>query len=487
MRIAHLSAEVTPFAKTGGLGDVVGALPKAQAELGHQVTVWMPLYRQAWEAMRKRGIEPEPACEPFRVGQQEVGILRTVLPDSEVPLFLVGADEYFNRPHIYSSTLSGEDDGIIRYSLFVRAVFQAMHRLWNTPEILHAHDWHMALAPMALKWDNPRDWVFNETVSVLTIHNLAYQGIYPHRMFPVLGLPSGVQAQVDWDGAINLMKGGIVAADVITAVSPTFAHEITTPDGGFGLDRMLRMRGGDLMGIVNGIDPLIWNPAHDRQIARNYDAKSLAGKLENRRALLKSTGMDPNDRSFVVGIVGRLTHQKGFDLLFPVLGDLIGSGVRFVMLGSGERELENKMHYYSHHANGKFWGYVGFQEDLAHRIEAGVDAFLMPSRFEPCGLNQLYSLAYGTPPIVRRVGGLADTVVGYNGHNREEATGFTFDAATPTALRDTVMWAQRCYQDPMLWTQIARDGMAQDYSWKHSAYLYDDVYRAVRRHKGLAS
>src|SRR5436190_1800044 len=399
MRISHLSAEVTPFAKSGGLGDVAGALPKAQAELGHDVAVWMPLYREVWEAMRKRGGEPEVACEPFSVGAQQVGILRTKLPDSEVPLFLIGADEYFNRPHLYSSAATGEDDGIVRYALFVRAAMAAMHRLWNAPEILHAHDWHAALAPMAVAWDRPRDWIC----------------------------------------------------------------------------------------IVNGIDPLVWNPAVDPKIEVHYDASTVTRKLENRRALLASCGMNPDERGMVVGIIGRLTHQKGFDLLFPVLGDLVGAGIRFVMLSSGERELERQMHRYSNISGGRFWGFVGFQDDLAHRIEAGADAFLMPSRFEPCGLNQLYSLAYGTPPIVRRVGGLADTVVPYDGTNRENATGFAFDAATPQALRDTVLWAQRCYHDPALWTQLALNGMRQDFSWKHSAELYVGVYNAVRRGKGVGT
>ena len=487
MRISHLSAEVTPFAKSGGLGDVAGALPKAQADLGHDVTVWMPLYREVWEAMRKRGIEPEVACEPFHVGAQQVGILRTKLPGSDVPLFLIGADEYFNRPQIYSTAATGEDDGIVRYALFVRAVLGGMHRLWSAPEILHAHDWHAALALMALAWDRPRDWIFDNTATVLTIHNLVYQGMYSRRMFPVLGLPHDALPQVDFGGAVNLMKGGIVAADAITAVSPTFAREIMTRDGAFGLDPILRMRSSALIGIVNGIDPLVWNPAVDSKIAVNYDASSVGKKLENRRTLLTACGMNPEERGLVVGVIGRLTHQKGFDLLFPVLGDLIGAGIRFVMLGSGERELERQMHRYSNISGGRFWGFVGFQEDLAHQIEAGADAFLMPSRFEPCGLNQLYSLAYGTPPIVRRVGGLADTVEPFDGTNRETATGFAFDAATPGALRDTVLWAQRCYHDPELWTQLALNGMRQDFSWKHSAELYTDVYRAVRRHKGLAT
>ena len=462
MRIAHLSAEVSPFAKSGGLGDVAGALPKAQAALGHDVSVWMPFYRQMRESVR----DPEVVSD---------GVLRSTLPGSDVPVYFIEHDEFFDRKHLYSPNASGYDDGILRYSYFVRAVFAAMHRLWNAPQILHAHDWHTALAPMSIAWN--REWIFNDTKSVLTIHNLAYQGIYAPSMYGALGLPMELFPQVEFDGAINLMKGGIVAADVITAVSPTFAREITTSAGGFGLDGMLRMRRDRLIGIVNGIDPLVWNPETDPKIAHNYNASSIEAKLQNRRALLESLGMDANDRGLVIGVVGRLTHQKGFDLLFPVLGDLIAAGVRFVMLGSGEPSLETQMHQFS--GGGRFWAYVGFEDDLAHRIEAGADAFLMPSRFEPCGLNQMYSLAYGTPPIVRRTGGLADTVIGYDGTNRTVATGFTFDDATPAALRDTVLWAQRCYHDPVLWTQLALNGMSQDYSWKHSAEMYCEVYRRV--------
>jgi starch synthase len=489
MRIAHLSAEVSPFAKSGGLGDVAGALPKAQAELGHDVTVWMPLYREVWETLRKLGQEPEVACDPFAVriggGMQQVGILRTWLPGSEVPLYLVGADDYFDRPQIYSLNAAGEDDGIVRYAVFVRAVLEAMQRLWNAPEVLHAHDWHTALAPMALAWDQPRDWVFNNTATVMTIHNLAYQGLYPRHLFPVLGLPAEALPQLEWGGSVNLMKGALLSADIIGAVSPTFAQEITTADGGFGLNPILRMRSRDLIGIVNGIDPRVWSPATDPKIVRNYDTASLEGKLENRRALLTSSGMDPEDPGFVVGVIGRLTHQKGFDLLFPVLGELIGAGIRIIMLGSGERDLERQLHRYSNNSGGRFWGFVGFRDDLAHQIEAGVDSLLMPSRFEPCGLNQLYSLAYGTPPIVRRTGGLADTVIGYEGWNRDTATGFTFDAATSSALRDTVLWAQHCYRDSGLWTQLALNGMRQDYSWGRSAQVYSDVYRVARERKGL--
>jgi starch synthase len=489
MRIIHLAAEVAPFAKSGGLGDVVGALPKAQAALGHEVAVFMPLSREVRAALQKLGIEPQWVCDPIRVHlgfrPYEVGFLQARLPGSDVPVYFVGSDPHFDRENIYSPAPSGEDDGLFRYALFVRAAMAMMRQYGPPPDVLHAHDWHTALAPMALAWDRPRDPHFARTLSVLTIHNLAYQGLAPWREYVQLGLPGHIRSQLDWNGTLNLMKGALTATDVITAVSPTFAREIQTADQGFKLDPMVRSRRNSLRGIVNGIDANVWNPAVDPKIPARYTMDDLSGKLANRQAMLERAGMDPNDRGMVVGIVGRLTRQKGLDLLFPVLGELIGAGVRFVALGSGEDELESQMHRASHEARGRFWGYVGFSDELAHLIEAGADAFLMPSRFEPCGLNQLYSLAYGTLPIVRRVGGLADTVIGYDGSNRDDATGFSFDEASSRALRETVRWAQRCYQDPALWTRLMRNGMSQNNAWEKSAARYLDVYEEGRARRGL--
>jgi starch synthase len=489
MRIAHIASECAPFAKTGGLGDVVGSLPIAQAELGHEVSVWLPLYRQVWAAMDKLGIKPEIALDPFKIdlgfNRYEVGVLRVLLPGSTVPLYLVGSDPHFDRPEIYSKAFDGSDDGVVRYSLFVRAAMEGMKRLWQPPDVLHAHDWHTALAPMALRWDDPKDWVFNHTVSVLTIHNASYQGLSAPGAFVHLGLPRHAYKWTEWHGAMNLLKGGIEAADAITAVSPNFARELMTRDGGFGLDPVLARRWQSVIGIVNGIDPKVWNPKVDAKIPHKYSLEELAKKRDNRRELLRIAGMNPDDPGFVVGAVGRLTEQKGYDMLFPAMHDLLNQGVRMIMLGSGDRQHESSLHWFSQQAPGRFWGYVGFQDNLAHLIEAGTDSFVMPSRFEPCGLNQLYSLAYGTPPIVRKVGGLADTVTGYNGFNRWEASGFTFDEPSPYALRDTIMWARYCYHDPSLWTQLVRNGMTQDWSWHHSAQTYMNVYQRVRAFRGI--
>jgi starch synthase len=276
------------------------------------------------------------------------------------------------------------------------------------------------------------------------------------------------------------MKGGLITADAITAVSPNFARELMTPDGGFDMDPIMRSRSHRVRGIVNGIDTAVWNPATDTKIPTNYDIERLRRKTQNRRALLSLCGMDKDDPGIVIGVVSRLTAQKGIDLLMPVLGDLIGRGIRFIVLGSGDEILERQIFVASQRGGGRFWGYVGFNDELAHLIEAGCDAFLMPSRFEPCGLSQLYSLAYGTPPIVRRVGGLVDTVRGYDGDNLETANGFSFDAANPVALRQAVLWARSCYRDPRIWTPIVRNGMSGDYSWERSASQYAELYRETR-------
>lgn len=488
MRIAHLSAEVSPFAKTGGLGDVAGSLPVAQAELKNDVTVWMPLYRQARQEIARRHLRTEWVLDPFPVHlgfrSYEVGFLRVFLPGSLVPVYLVGSDPHFDRDHLYAFSPEGFDDGIVRYALFVRAALEAMVRLGLVPEILHAHDWHTALAPMILAWE--RDERFRHTAAVLTIHNLAYQGLYSPEAFVHLGLPRSAFSGwgVGWRGTVNLLKGGLLAASAITAVSPTFAREMMTLEGGFGLDPVIRYRADDLWGIVNGIDPNIWNPASDRLLPARFDRDHLKGKAECRRRLLELAHMDPDDTGMVVGVVGRLVYQKGYDLLFPVLDELLADGVRFVFLGSGERRIEEQLNEAARRAPGRFFCYVGFRDNLSHLIEAGADAFLMPSLFEPCGLNQLYSLAYGTPPIVRRVGGLADTVIGFDGSNEDKATGFAFDSPDAVALRETVRFAHRTFKNPGRWHNLIRNGMEKDFSWRRSAMAYFEVYRAARAKRG---
>ncbi|HEY3447364.1 MAG TPA: glycogen synthase [Myxococcales bacterium] len=481
MRIVHLSAEVSPFAKTGGLGDVVGALPWAQQQLGHEVSVWMPLYRQVREGARLGSWSLSPALPPFKLDlgseSHEIALFRSELPGTTVPVYLVANAHFFDRPDLYFADPSGRDDGLQRFSVFVRGALEAMRRLGTVPDVVHAHDWHAALAPMALAWDPSLAPDFGAAASVFTIHNLAFQGAGEVSAFRFLGLPEAVRGQVLWHDRLNLMKGATLAASAVNTVSPSAAREMATPEGGFGLDPIFRARGERLVGILNGVDGRIWSPERDRHIARRYGRSGdAAARAENRRSLLTMAGMDADEPGFIVGLTGRLTHQKGFDLFLGALDELLEDQVRFVLLGTGEPPLEAAMRERSKRSRRRFFAYVGFDDTLAHLIIAGADAFLMPSRFEPCGLSQLYALSYGTLPIVRRAGGLKDTVLPFHDGNADQATGFAFDEPSARALRDTVRFAQRTRQDEALWGRLCANGMAQDFSWERSARSYLDLY-----------
>ncbi len=483
LRVVHLSAEVSPYAKTGGLGDVVGALPAALRALGHEVTVFAPLHRQAREASTRLGLPLAPEGNPFHIElgyrAHEIALYTGRLPGTDVPVHFVASDPHFDRPAVYHADARGEDDGLRRFAVFVRGALEAMRRLRLVPDVLHAHDWHTALAPMAVAWDRPTDPHFAQTATVLTLHNVAFQGAYDRGEYLALGLPQAVEPETEWRGRLNLLKGGVLAADAITAVSPGFARELATHEGGFGLDPIFCSRGDALVGIVNGIDRAVWNPTQDPYLPERYSAADLAGKAEDRRTLLTMAGMDTEDPGLVVGLIGRLTEQKGFDLFFAAAPTLVAEGVRFVVLGEGEPALEGELRALMQGHRHRAWGYVGFDEALAHLIEAGADALLMPSRFEPCGLAQLYALAYGTPPIVRRVGGLADTVVGYDGKNLAQATGFGFDPPTVDALIAAVRQARQTFADQGTWRRLVENGMAQDFSWEHSARSYEALYRRL--------
>jgi starch synthase len=492
LRITHFSAECVPFAKTGGLGDVVGALPKAQRRQGHDVDVFMPFHLESATWFRRRSTWPEVALAPFDVSvlgrAYRVGILRSTLPGSDVPVHFVAHDPLFHRPGLYAPNELGQDDGLWRFSLFVRAAVEALKRMGRRPQILHTHDWHPSLAVMLGAWSSWRDHWWDDIASVLTIHNVTYQGVYGPAEFASLGLPgeAWTGGQLRFAGALNLLKGAVSAADMITAVSPTYAWEITTPEGGAGLDPILRIRRDRIVGILNGIDTEVWNPARDPLIAARYDAENLAGKVECRRDLCRLSGFDDGDPSMILGSVGRLTDQKGFDLIVGAASELVRRGVRIVLLGTGEPQLEHAFRTLALNHPGHVTSFVAYSEELAHKIEAGADAYVMPSRFEPCGLNQMYSLAYGTPPIVRRTGGLADSVTGFDGRNLGDATGFVFDDPSPHALAATVLYAQSLFFHPASWRRLLSNGMARNFSWERSAAEYDAVYRRARELRGLS-
>ncbi len=480
MRIVFATAEVSPIAKTGGLGDVCGSLPKALAKLGHDVTVFMPYYRQARHWFEKNGVTPYPVMPTVTIAwadwAAEATFLRTVLPGTEIPLILVANDHFFERDQIYAKDADGTDDFLLRYTFFCRAIVRACELLDIAPDILHCHDWHTALLPVYLHSGLRRETHFQKTRSVYTIHNLHYQGAAGADAFGLTGLHSRYWSPIGVEhfGTLNPMKGGILFADQVTTVSPTYAREIRTSEHGAGLDGVLRAV--PLTGILNGIDVDEWDPWTDTELAANYDSETIKEKHRNKRALAKEAGFKFSAKTPLLCAVSRLVDQKGFQLLVPVLDRLLAAGAQVAILGSGDPELEQALERVAsrHPTHCRVW--IGFDAALAHRMYAGADMLLMPSIYEPCGLNQMYALRYGTIPVVRMTGGLADTVIPFDGTNAESANGFGFGAAHPLDLYLAAWVAILNYKDASVWKGLQANGMAADFSWERSARDYDRVY-----------
>ncbi len=486
MRLLFATAEVSPVARTGGLGDVCGSLPKALAKLGHEVIVCLPYYRQAREYFASAGVAPEViASEVLTWGNWIAGliILRATLPHSEVPLLLIANDYFFDRDALYAPDHAGRDDGIERYAFFCRGVIRACEIVDFRPDVVHAHDWHTA--PLALYLDSGlrESPQFSGSGSVYTIHNLNYQGIAAPSQFAALGLHSRYWRldALEHFGQLNLMKGGILFADQITTVSPTYATEIRTPEFGAGLDGILRQLSPKLTGILNGIDVDVWNPALDTYLPAHFESGNLAGKAASKETVTNEAGLKSGARKPLLGIVSRLVDQKGFDLLLPVLPRLLRAGAQAIILGSGESALEEGFIRIGTEAPKDCRVWTRFDEGLAHRIIGGADLLLMPSRYEPCGLNQMYALRYGTLPVVRLTGGLADTVVPYDGTNREKANGFGFPSADSAELFMTTWIGMLNYRDMRVWRTLQANGMAIDFSWERSARQYEEIYDRVGR------
>jgi starch synthase len=485
MQIVFATSEVAPIAQTGGLGDVCGSLPRALHKAGHDIVVVMPFYRQAMEYFSTRGgIEQivAPQLLSWANWTHEFSIYEARLPDSEVRLLLIANPFFFDRDSIYSPDPAGRDDGVERFAFFCRAVIRACELLGLQPDILHSHDWHTALLPLYLHSGLRYQANFRNTASVYTIHNLNYQGIGRASQFAALGL---TEHYWDWRGLehwgqLNLMKGGILLADEVTTVSPTYAREIQTPLLGAGLDGILRSRATSLTGILNGIDEDEWNPATDRHLTTHFSAEHIGGKLAARRALSREAGFKFTTKIPLIGIVSRLVEQKGFDLLLPVLRHLLDTGTRMVILGSGDPALETGFEEVARKRPNECRIWTGFQIPLAHKIIAGADMMLMPSRYEPCGLNQMYALRYGTLPIVRLTGGLADTVEPYDGTNRATANGFGFIDTTPRDLYLAVWTALLNFRDGSVWKSLQQNGMPVDFSWHASARRYEGIYRRAQ-------
>jgi starch synthase len=486
VNILFATAEVSPIAKTGGLGDVCGSLPKALAKLGHDVTIFMPYYREAHEWFANHGVELEEAVPATHISwgnwAAEATYLRTTLPGTEIPLILVANNYFFNRPHIYSPRLDGYDDGIERFSFFCRAVIRGCELLGIAPDIVHAHDWHTALLPVYLHSGLRGSDNFRGARSVLTIHNLNYQGIGSRRQFAALGLHSRYWAPdaIEHFGDVNLMKGGIIFANQVTTVSPTYAKEIQSSEMGAGLDGILRSLSFKVHGLLNGIDVEEWDPATDPLLPAHFHHGHLGGKSFAKRALLRELDLTHKSKTPLIGFISRLTDQKGIDLLIAALPQMLAAGAQAVILGSGERRFENALRHIAAHHPDSCRVVIGFDNALAHRIYGGADILLMPSIYEPCGLNQMYALRYGTVPVVRLTGGLADTVIPFHGANLDSANGFGFIAANPADFYTATWLAMLNYGDAKTWHQLQDNGMAADFSWERSARDYETIYHRAR-------
>lgn len=479
MNVLFVASEIAPWVKTGGLGDVAAALPEALRRAGLDVRVLVPAYPALKAAFPDA---PLLATLPATEGQLSGATLRAAHTAQGMPLYLLECDARFDRP---GNPYLGPDahawpDNALRFGLLSRVAAllagTTSPLAWR-PDILHCNDWQTALAPAYLHY-LPRG-TGKTAASVMTIHNLAFQGLFSHALLRPLGLPERAWAidGIEYHGHLSFLKAGLQFADAITTVSPTYAQEIQTQAGGMGMDGLLRHRAKHLHGILNGIDRAQWNPAADPFLAKLYDARRLAAKAANSVALRAELGLADAPGIPLLGIVSRFTAQKGLDLVAGIAAELAALPVQLAVLGSGERSLEQAFRAIAAQRPQQFAARIGFDEGLAHRIEAGADLFLMPSRFEPCGLNQMYSLRYGTPPIVHATGGLADTVI--DASDAAHGNGFVFSEATPAALLAAIRRAVALWHDTPRWRKLQRRGMQADFGWGPAAQRYIDLYQAL--------
>lgn len=486
MKVLFVSSEVAPFAKVGGLGDVAAALPRALAQVGHDVRVVMPCYRRVWEsghAAKKRF----PAIDLDMGGRRfSFETFEAQLPDSAVPVYLVHCPRLYDRPGVYGS----DADEHIRFALLNWASLRIAQQLGFAPDIVHANDWQSALLPLMLRRVFAWDRLFQKSRSVLTIHNLGHQGTFSSSVLREIGLANEADAFHRKEleaGRLSFLLTGILYANAITTVSPTYAREIQTDEQGVGLAPYLRARSNVLFGILNGIDEQEWNPSNDPHLVAPYSRTSPEGKEANKRALLGRLGLPYRPGVPVIGVLSRLVWQKGFDLCAEALPALLRQrNVQLAVVGKGEAKYVQMFSALARAAPDRVAFQPVFSEPLAHLLEAGSDIFLMPSRYEPCGLNQMYSLAYGTPPIVHRTGGLADTVRLWNPRT-QQGTGFVFDHFDVKGLKWALGTAVDTYSDRAAWEKLMDNGFAEQNGWSHRVREYEELYRALLPHPAAVS
>ena len=486
MHILLATSEAVPFAKTGGLADVAGALPIALAKLGHKVTLMLPCYRSA----RKTDLPLTPTDIEFSfaMGARNVAgrLLETKLPGSEVTVYLVEQNDYYDRDGLYRSGNEDYKDNCERFVFFNRAVLETIGHLDTPVDVLHANDWQTGLLPAYLKIDYRGVPGYEQIATLLTIHNMAYQGQFWHWDMLLTGLDWKYfnWQQLEFFGKLNLLKAGLVFSDAINTVSPRYSEEIQGSEHGCGLEGVLQQRRSILSGIINGVDYAVWNPASDPHLVKNFDADSVAaGKPACKVALQQALGLRVEPRAPLVGLVGRLVEQKGIDLVTRVMQDWVHrTEIQWAILGTGEPKYEQQLMALAERFPHRVAVKLDFSDPLAHQIEAGSDIFLMPSRFEPCGLNQLYSLKYGTVPVVRSTGGLVDTVTDTNEQSLAAgtATGFAFHDYSTLGLSEALRRALDTYESrPEVWQKLQDNGMRQDWSWDASARKYAELYERI--------
>ncbi len=486
MKILIVSSEMEPFAKTGGLADVIGALPKSLKDLGHDVRIIIPKYKAVDEKSLQLKLTKSGINVAIGDKMKTADVYETKIKGTEVTVYFVGNDEYFGRDGLYGENGLDYPDNAERFVFFNKAVLLFVKAIGWEPHVIHCNDWQTGLICAYLKTTHANDPFFRTVASIYTVHNMGYIGMFPGNLMPITGLgwENFTPDTLEFWGHMSFAKAGLVFADVISTVSPTYAKEIQTEEYGYGLNGLMKARSLDIYGILNGIDYDIWDPSKGKRISAKFSKTNLRGKATNKTALRKMTGLAAKKDVPIIGIVTRIAGQKGLDILADAFDKIMKLPVQFVMLGVGEKELEDKFKYFAEKYPDKVSVNIGFDSAEAPMIYAGADMFVMPSKYEPCGLGQMISFKYGTVPIVRSTGGLADTVKNID-PKTNEGNGFTYEEDNPEALFDTVKRAADYYKDKKKWNKVAKTVMEYDFSWEVAGEKYVSVYKkAIEKLRG---
>ncbi|MEW6144916.1 MAG: glycogen synthase GlgA [Thermodesulfobacteriota bacterium] len=486
IKVLFIASEMEPLAKTGGLADVIGVLPKKLNDIGCDIRVIIPYYREVKKNLRQLKLKVKNLSREVLVSIDWLAYKGTVKETTVdgVTVYLLCNDELYDRDYLYTTPNGDYQDNDLRFGFFSLGALEIAKALNFKPDIIHCNDWQSALAPIALKWKKHynNDPFFRNSKIVFTIHNIAYQGIYGKDILDKFGLSQSLfnTEHLEFYGRVNLLKGGIISSDLVTTVSPTYAKEIRTREYGYGLDGVLRVisNEGKLAGILNGIDYDDWDPETDKALFYHYSSGDIEGKFRNKSRLKSVLGFEANGHKPLVGVISRLALQKGVDLVVRSLNSILDLDVDLVILGKGDKRYEKLLHDVSADYRGNFKAIIGYDESKARRIYAGCDMFLMPSRFEPCGLGQLISLRYGTIPIVRGTGGLLDTITDYTA-NKESGNGFIFQRFNEHDMVDSIERALRVYRNREEWINLIKTGMTMDFSWNRSSKVYLRHYKAL--------